>query len=198
MRITAAVLVVLGSLLTLTIVWAAVGFLMMGFGLICGLVAERRERRHVRSSSQRPAQLARANSSRASMTTPAPVVRYGATSPTRLPGHGSSPDRAFTRGSAIPDFESSGLFDPDRDAAPGEQVYDEDTARYDWVEAVDQPLSGDGSTRSSRDHTIIVHPSHLVSNGTAQLSEADEEKIEETEQLIKLLNRMRVAKPLGS
>jgi hypothetical protein len=30
----------------------------------------------------------------------------------------------------------------------------------------------------------------VASNGTAQLNEADKEKIEEAEQLIKLLNRM--------
>ena len=95
------------------------------------------------------------------------------------------------------DFESSDLFDPDRDVAPGEQAYDDDP-RYDWVEAADEPLRGDGPTRSSRDQTIVVNPSYLVSNGIAQLSEADKEKIEEAEQLIKLLNRMSLANSFGS
>jgi hypothetical protein len=239
MRITGAVLVVLGSLLTLTIVWAAVGFLMMGLGLICGLVAERRERRHVLSSNQRPAQLARSKSSRASMRTPAPVGRYEA-SPTQLSGHGSSPERAFASRYPMPDLERSNLFDPDQDSAsaiepnrenvnmehgahvapddesllpgmmslvaeavgkgqglsdakprePGEQVYDVDAVDYDWVDAADQLFSADGSTHSSRDRAIVAHSSHVASNGTAQLSEADKEKIEEAEQLIKLLNRM--------
>jgi hypothetical protein len=45
MRIGGAFLLVAGLLLCLTIVWAAVGFLMMGFGLLCFLVAERRQKR---------------------------------------------------------------------------------------------------------------------------------------------------------
>jgi hypothetical protein len=73
---------------------------------------------------------------------------------------------------------------------PGEQVYDVDAVDYDWVEAADQLFSADGSTHSSRDRAIVVHSSHVASNGTAQLNEADKEKIEEAEQLIKLLNRM--------
>jgi hypothetical protein len=59
MRISAAVLVILGSILTVTIVWAPVGLLMMGFGLTCGLIADRRD---ARSSDTRPAQFAQAKS----------------------------------------------------------------------------------------------------------------------------------------
>src|SRR5580704_15057044 len=114
MRIAGAVLVVLGSLLTLTIVWAAVGFLLMGFGLICGLVAERRD---VLSSNQRPAQLARGKSSRTSIRTPAPVGRYDEASPTQLSGQRSSPERVFARGYPMHALERSSLFDPDQDAA---------------------------------------------------------------------------------
>ena len=235
MRIAGAVLVVLGSLLTLTIVWAAVGFLLMGFGLICGLVAERRERRDVLSSNQRPAQLARGKSSRTSIRTSAPVGRYDEASPTQLSGQGSSPERVFARGYPMHALERSSLFDPDQDAAsaiepnrahvnmehgthvapddesllpgmmslvaeavgsdakprePGEQVYDVEAVDYDWVEAADQLFSADESTDSSRDHAIVVHSSHVASKATAQLSEVDKEKIEEAEQLIKLLNRM--------
>lgn len=236
MRITGAVLVVLGSLLTLTIVWAAVGFLMMGFGLICGLVAERRERRHVLSCNQRPAPLARGQSSRASMRTSALVVRGAEASPAQLSGRRPSPEVA--RAYPMLDLESSSLFDPDQDTAsatepytgtyvapddelllpgmmsvvaeavgkgrglsnakpgePGEQVYDVDTVDYDRAEAVDRPFSDDGSPLSSRDYAIVIHSSHVVSNGTAQLSEADKERIEEAEQLLKLLNRMSRTKP---
>jgi len=44
MRIAGAFLLVSGFLLCVSIVWAAVGFLMMGFGLICLLIAERRKK----------------------------------------------------------------------------------------------------------------------------------------------------------
>ena len=44
MRFLGAVLLVGGFLLCLSIVWAAIGFLMMGFGLICLLVAERKNK----------------------------------------------------------------------------------------------------------------------------------------------------------
>jgi len=40
MRIIGTCLLIFGCFLTLTVVWAAIGFLMMGFGLICLLVAE--------------------------------------------------------------------------------------------------------------------------------------------------------------
>ena len=45
MRIAGAVMLLGGFLLCISIVWAAVGFLMMGFGLICLLIAERRKKR---------------------------------------------------------------------------------------------------------------------------------------------------------
>jgi hypothetical protein len=45
MRFLGAVLLVGGFLLCVSIVWAAIGFLMMGFGLICLLVAERKNKR---------------------------------------------------------------------------------------------------------------------------------------------------------
>jgi hypothetical protein len=44
MRIAGAFLLLGGFLLCISIVWAAVGFLMMGFGLICLLIAERRKK----------------------------------------------------------------------------------------------------------------------------------------------------------
>ncbi len=43
MRILGAILLISGFLLCLTIVWAAIGFLAMGVGLICLLIAERRQ-----------------------------------------------------------------------------------------------------------------------------------------------------------
>jgi hypothetical protein len=45
MRIAGTFLLLGGLLLCISIVWAAVGFLMMGFGLICLLIAERRKKR---------------------------------------------------------------------------------------------------------------------------------------------------------
>jgi hypothetical protein len=45
MRIAGTVLLIGGVLLCVSIVWAALGFLMMGFGLICLLIAERRRAR---------------------------------------------------------------------------------------------------------------------------------------------------------
>jgi hypothetical protein len=45
MRILGTLLLFGGFLLCISIAWAAVGFLMMGFGLICLLVAERRKKR---------------------------------------------------------------------------------------------------------------------------------------------------------
>jgi hypothetical protein len=44
MRILGTLLLLGGFLLCISIVWAAVGFLMMGFGLICLLIAERRKK----------------------------------------------------------------------------------------------------------------------------------------------------------
>jgi hypothetical protein len=44
MRILGILLLLGGFLLCISIVWAAVGFLMMGFGLICLLIAERRKK----------------------------------------------------------------------------------------------------------------------------------------------------------
>jgi hypothetical protein len=54
MRYLGAVLLVGGFLLCVSIVWAAIGFLMMGFGLICLLVAERKNKRS--SEGNRPRQ----------------------------------------------------------------------------------------------------------------------------------------------
>ena len=41
MRLFGFVLLIVGFLLCVSIAWAALGFLMMGFGLICLLIAER-------------------------------------------------------------------------------------------------------------------------------------------------------------
>ena len=43
MRLLGFVLLIAGFLLCVSIVWAALGFLMMGFGLICLLIAERNQ-----------------------------------------------------------------------------------------------------------------------------------------------------------
>jgi hypothetical protein len=45
MRLFGLVLLIAGFLLCVSIVWAALGFLMMGFGLICLLIAERNRKR---------------------------------------------------------------------------------------------------------------------------------------------------------
>ena len=45
MRLFGSVLLIAGFLLCVSIVWAALGFLMMGFGLICLLIAERNRKR---------------------------------------------------------------------------------------------------------------------------------------------------------
>jgi hypothetical protein len=42
MRIAAFILVILGSILTVTIVWLPVGLFLMGCGLLCGLIADSR------------------------------------------------------------------------------------------------------------------------------------------------------------
>jgi hypothetical protein len=48
MRTAGTFLLLGGFLLCITIVWAAIGFLMMGFGLICLLIAERRKKQSTR------------------------------------------------------------------------------------------------------------------------------------------------------
>jgi hypothetical protein len=58
MRFLGAVLLVGGFLLCVSIVWAAIGFLMMGFGLICLLVAERK---NLRSSDRNRSRQARSS-----------------------------------------------------------------------------------------------------------------------------------------
>jgi hypothetical protein len=45
MRIAGWLLLIVGTLLCASIVWATIGFLMMGFGLICLLIAEKRTKR---------------------------------------------------------------------------------------------------------------------------------------------------------
>ena len=45
MCVAGTFLLIAGLLFCVSIVWAAVGFLMMGFGLICLLIAERRKKR---------------------------------------------------------------------------------------------------------------------------------------------------------
>jgi hypothetical protein len=45
MRLLGAVLLIGGFLLCVSIAWAAIGFFMMGFGLICLLIAERKNKR---------------------------------------------------------------------------------------------------------------------------------------------------------
>jgi hypothetical protein len=45
MRIAGWLLLIVGTLLCVSIVWATIGFLMMGFGLICLLIAEKRTKR---------------------------------------------------------------------------------------------------------------------------------------------------------
>ena len=49
MRLFGFVLLIAGFLLCVSIVWAALGFLMMGFGLICLLIAERNRKRAPKS-----------------------------------------------------------------------------------------------------------------------------------------------------
>ena len=53
MRILGWVLLIAGLLLCASILWAAVGFLLMGFGLICLQIAEARRRR-VNLTAPRP------------------------------------------------------------------------------------------------------------------------------------------------
>ena len=53
MRITGWVLLIAGLLLCVSISWAAIGFLFMGLGLICLLIAEQRNRRLAKSAASR-------------------------------------------------------------------------------------------------------------------------------------------------
>jgi len=45
MRIAGWLLLIVGTLLCVSIVWATIGFLMMGLGLVCLLIAENRTQR---------------------------------------------------------------------------------------------------------------------------------------------------------
>ena len=58
MLILGVILLIAGFLLCLTIVWAAIGFLAMGLGLICLLIAERRHQRVKLGTAQLPQTLA--------------------------------------------------------------------------------------------------------------------------------------------
>ena len=58
MRIAGTFLLIGGFLLCVSIVWAALGFLMMGFGLICFLIAERRKVQSADSTASRPDKMA--------------------------------------------------------------------------------------------------------------------------------------------
>jgi hypothetical protein len=55
MRLFGFVLLIAGFLLCVSIVWAALGFLMMGFGLICLLIAERNRKRAPKPDISDPA-----------------------------------------------------------------------------------------------------------------------------------------------
>ena len=114
MRTAAAVLVILGSILTVTIVWATTGLLLMGFGLLCGLIADLRDARY------RPTQFANAKSSPIPAITRAPIVGHRDASPLwafgsgvegwSVSARGSLAEPPFARHDAVPDFESSAAF----------------------------------------------------------------------------------------
>jgi hypothetical protein len=53
MRLLGSALLVSGVLLCISIVWAAIGFFMMGLGLICLLIAEERSKRFQKSAAAR-------------------------------------------------------------------------------------------------------------------------------------------------
>lgn len=255
MRISAVILVILGSVLTLTIVWAPVGLLLMGFGLICGLIAERWERRDALSAKRRPARRARAKTPRSAVRASSPAVRYREASPVQLfeagydeqfaPRHGSSPERFLAEAYATADPESSPLFERDQNFAaavepraenvdrehgshaaaddgslfPGMmslvveavendrsltatgprgadgQAYGFDDVRSEWPEAVDEKYYSLRDDASPPPRDEASRPSYAVSNGDPALSETDRESIEETEQLIKLLNKMNGRNP---
>jgi hypothetical protein len=116
MRITAAGLVIFGSILTVTVVWAPVGLLMMGFGLMCGLIADRRD---ARSSDDRPTQFTRSKSWSTPAKTRAPSFGSRDVSSSRrssaddeglpVPEH-RSPDWPFVLSDKASDLESSAVF----------------------------------------------------------------------------------------
>ncbi|WJR81424.1 hypothetical protein [Bradyrhizobium sp. NP1] len=82
MRIGGAILLVAGVLLCLTIVWATIGFLMMGFGLICLNLAELRQKRLVPLARKRSENTSVARpSSQADRKEPELVVRREAPPP---------------------------------------------------------------------------------------------------------------------
>jgi hypothetical protein len=58
MRIAGTLLLIVGFLLCISIAWAALGFLMMGFGLICLMIAERRQKRLAASPVSRQDKIA--------------------------------------------------------------------------------------------------------------------------------------------
>jgi hypothetical protein len=93
MRIAAAVLVILGSILTVTIVWLAIGLLLMGFGLLCGLIADHRDAR----SSNNPAKFANGKPRRARVRGRSPMVRFRDASPLQPPGAVVEGSFAFAR-----------------------------------------------------------------------------------------------------
>jgi hypothetical protein len=139
MRISAAVLVILGSILTVTIVWAPVGLLMMGFGLTCGLIADRRDGR---SSNNRPTQFARAKSS--STRVKPRVPSFGSRGVAQrsslddeglpLPRH-RSPDWPLALSDQTSDLESSAAFSEQTITSPIEPA----TANYaDFQHDADQ------------------------------------------------------------
>jgi hypothetical protein len=57
MRITGWFLLVAGLLLCVSIVWAAIGFFMMGWGLICLLIAEQRRKKSLAGKSSPPSHI---------------------------------------------------------------------------------------------------------------------------------------------
>lgn len=100
MRIVGAVLLIAGFLLCLTIVWAAVGFLAMSLGLLCLLIAERKQQTTQRALHDNPIE----NPATSASTLDTPVVSVAAPSempevPPRLPEPGGSAVQIPPRGS---------------------------------------------------------------------------------------------------
>jgi hypothetical protein len=76
------------------------------------------------------------------------------------------------------------------------RAYEADAVGHEAV-GTDEPFypPEDVSTHSSEDDAMVVHPSDVKSNVTVQLSEDDKARIEEAEQLVRLLNGMSGPNP---
>ena len=217
MRITGTCLLIFGCFLTLAVVWAAIGFLMMGFGLICLLIAERETNDVLRVLANQ-----RESAQRERMTVAAPAAKVARdASPTGTANNIrrplSSMSMSLLEDAARPGFAANTrpdlknwqlLLEADQVALPLGAKYAEqrslaaETIRMETgmnvdasapVESLDTDVAGfasDGSVNAAEADATSSIPADEVLPETEPTNETDRIGTEETRNLRDLFDRI--------